>query len=270
MSAAWRLIRDGEGEAGYNMALDIAISEAVAQGDSPPTLRIYRWRRPSVSIGKLQDVRAGIDVGFCAAHDVPVVRRPTGGRAILHTDDVTYSVSVRPGEIEEGAGVVRSYRWISRGLIAALQLLGVDAEMGNGRYSRAQRDKSPDCFRSTAGGDVMAGGRKVIGSAQCRRRGVILQQGTLPRHAKPPELSGVFSDGLPDHPWLPLDPDLIEDAIVRGFRGLGVELVLGQASSAEGRAAAAYAPVVGIDSPPCGSVGLIRRGLTTTVFRCMI
>jgi lipoate-protein ligase A len=233
MSARWRLLRDGPCDAHYNMALDAAICDAVAAGESPPTLRLYRWDRPSVSIGKFQDPWRGIDPEFCAAHAIPVVRRPTGGRAILHTDDVTYSVSVRTDGIEHGGSVVRSYQWISRGLIAGLKLLAVDAEMGRGNDSRVERARSADCFRSATSSDLVAGGRKVIGSAQCRRRGAILQQGTIPLRAKPRELAGVFRDGLPAHGWLDADPGEIEEAIIRGFEQVGVELSLGSLYAGE-------------------------------------
>ena len=233
----WRLIRDGACDGDYNMALDTAIADAVAAGESPPTLRIYRWNRPTISVGRLQNVAEGIDLAFCEEHDVPLVRRPTGGRAILHKDDVTYSVAVKASDIASGGSVVESYKWISRGLVAGLVRVGIDAEMGNGRDSRADRKRSADCFRSTARSDVMAEGRKVIGSAQCRRRGAILQQGTIPLQAKPAELRGVFRDRLPDHPWLIADPGVIEEAIIQGFGEVGVELSLGEVSDTETKAA---------------------------------
>jgi lipoate-protein ligase A len=220
--------------------MDMAIVDAVAAGESAPTLRLYRWERPSVSIGNHQDPSHGIDLDFCAGRRIPVVRRPTGGRAILHTDDVTYSVSVRADEIEHGRSVIGSYRWISRGLVAGLQQLGIDAEMGRGEDSRSQGRRSADCFRSAAGSDVVAGGRKLIGSAQCRRRGAILQQGTIPLEAKPPELGGVFADGLPDHGWLQGDPQEVEEAILRGFRQLGVELIGDEPSEGERGAAGRF------------------------------
>jgi lipoate-protein ligase A len=90
----WRLIDSGPGDAFYNMALDEAIATGVRKGAAAPTLRLYGWDRPSLTLGCFQKT-ADINIEYCRSHDIPVVRRPTGGRAILHGDELTYSLSAK-------------------------------------------------------------------------------------------------------------------------------------------------------------------------------
>ena len=90
----WRLINSGTGSASYNMALDEAIAISVRKGGSPPTLRLYSWDMPSVTLGCFQKIR-DIDIEYCRDASIPVVRRPTGGRAILHNKELTYSFSAK-------------------------------------------------------------------------------------------------------------------------------------------------------------------------------
>jgi lipoate-protein ligase A len=94
MTDRWRFIDTGLCTASYNMALDEAIATAVKRGNSPPTLRLYGWDRPSVSVGYFQNV-CDIDSDYCIKKGIPIVRRPTGGRAILHDGEITYSFSVK-------------------------------------------------------------------------------------------------------------------------------------------------------------------------------
>src|SRR5262245_55330813 len=163
----WRWIESGEGSPAWNMALDEAILDAVIEGISPPTIRLYRWERPAISVGKFQHVCRGLNVDACAALGVPVVRRLTGGRAVLHGSDQTFSLMVPSNFLGEHArSVVASYRWLSQGFVAALRSLRLFGSMGE---CERRTERNGDCFAARSQADVLtAGGEKLVGSAQCR------------------------------------------------------------------------------------------------------
>jgi len=176
--AIWRLIVHGEAPGALNMAIDEAMSIALAEGVSPPTLRFYAWTPPCLSLGRNQPA-TDADLAACRADGVDVVRRPTGGRAILHTDELTYSVTLLSGDPRAAGGVVASYRRLSEGLLAGLRRLGVEAVQARGQRKPAS-DLTAICFETPSDYEITAGGRKLIGSAQWRSRGRVLQHGTLP------------------------------------------------------------------------------------------
>ena len=178
--ATWRLIVHGEAPGALNMAIDEAMLLALAEGLSPPTLRFYGWAPPCLSLGRNQPL-ADADLPACRAADVDLVRRPTGGRAILHTDELTYAVTLVQGDPRTAGGVVESYRRLSEGLLAGLRRLGVEAVQARGRRKPAS-SLSAICFETPSDYEITAGGRKLIGSAQWRSRGRVLQHGTLPLH----------------------------------------------------------------------------------------
>jgi len=172
----WRLIYDNPAFGAWNMAVDEAIMEAVGAGDSSPTLRLYAWEPACLSLGYGQRVT---DVDFTRLMDLEwdIVRRPTGGRAILHTDELTYSLSL-PADDELAAGtVVESYQRISLALLDGLMRLGASPCADQ----RAERVVSgPVCFETPSHYEITVEGRKLIGSAQMRRKNAILQHGSLP------------------------------------------------------------------------------------------
>jgi lipoate-protein ligase A len=177
--ATWRLVIDAAPRSGAaNMAIDQAIAEACAAGNSPPTLRFYRWNPPAVSLGRLQPIN-DIDEQRVAALGYEIVRRPTGGRAILHTDEFTYSVAAAANHPLMHGGVMDAYLRISNALIAGLRLLGVDADKAPGDV-RVGADVSAVCFETPSAYEITAGGRKLMGSAQSRRADYVLQHGSLP------------------------------------------------------------------------------------------
>ena len=161
-----------------NMAIDQAIAEACAAGASVPTLRFYQWKPPAVSLGRHQAV-AEIDADAVAQRGYEIVRRPTGGRAILHTDEFTYSVSASLSEPRLAGGVMDSYLNISNALLAGLHALGVDADKAPAT-TRAGADVSAACFEVPSAYEITTSGRKLMGSAQSRRAGYVLQHGSLP------------------------------------------------------------------------------------------
>jgi lipoate-protein ligase A len=178
--ATWRLVVDVEPRSGpANMALDQALAEAVAAGESRPTLRFYRWQPPAVSLGRHQPV-AEVDVAAIDAAGYELVRRPTGGRAILHTDELTYSVVAPADEPRVRGGVMDAYLRLSNALVAGLRYVGLgDVSKAAGNV-RAGKDVSAACFEVPSAYEITAGGRKLMGSAQSRRAGYVLQHGSLP------------------------------------------------------------------------------------------
>ena len=160
------------------MAVDEAILEAVAAGESPPTLRFYGWRPPCVSLGYRQPANV-VDDERCAAAGWDVVRRPTGGRAILHVDELTYSVVAPVGEPRVKGGILESYRRLSEALVVGLNLLGLTSFEAP-RDPAANGPASPACFDGPSNYEISHKGRKLVGSAQVRKRNVVLQHGTLP------------------------------------------------------------------------------------------
>ncbi len=175
----WRLVVDSAPRSGAaNMAIDQAVAEACAAGTSLPTVRFYRWTPPAVSLGRLQPI-GDIDEQRVAALGYEIVRRPTGGRAILHTDEFTYSVVAPMDHPLMRGGVMDAYLRLSNALIAGLRLLGVPADKAPGDV-RVGPDVSAVCFEAPSAYEITAGGRKLMGSAQSRRANYVLQHGSLP------------------------------------------------------------------------------------------
>ena len=211
----WRYLDSGPLTGAENMALDQALLEAHAEGLVPPTLRVYGWRPPAVSLGKFQRLAFTVDLAACRALGLDVVRRPTGGRAILHTpEEVTFSLVVSAARLGT-TGVMDSYRRLARGIAAALRLLGLDARLVERAPASLSGSAAPDsmlhprpdpaCFAVKARCDLVVGNAKLVGSAQVQRKGFILQQNSLPlrlrvedwaqvflRAAHPPEAVGLW------------------------------------------------------------------------------
>lgn len=177
--STWRLIQHPPQDGPTNMAIDQAILEAVGQGTAPPTLRFYAWQPACLSLGYGQRLRE-VDQARLAARGWHVVRRPTGGKAILHTDELTYSVCLPIDHPLAQGSITDSYRRLSAALQAGLEQLEVVAHI-TPRTAGGQAT-GPVCFEVPASYEVTAGGRKLIGSAQVRRHQAVLQHGTLPLH----------------------------------------------------------------------------------------
>jgi lipoate-protein ligase A len=170
----WRLIVDGAADGAWNMAVDRAILESHEAGDAQPTLRLYRWNRPTVSLGRFQR-RADIDEAFCRDRGIGVCRRPTGGRGVLHDDELTYSIiaGVRDG-VPRGVGA--SYRMLCGALVEAYRRLGVSADL----TSRPRGERAAGaCYLHATHADLSVGAAKLSGSAQVWSRGSCLQHGSF-------------------------------------------------------------------------------------------
>ncbi|MDE0181251.1 MAG: biotin/lipoate A/B protein ligase family protein [Caldilineaceae bacterium] len=178
-SPHWRLIIEESPRSGAaNMALDEAIAEAAADGAVPPSLRFYRWHLPTVSLGRHQKA-ADVDEAQLATRGYDLVRRTTGGRAILHTDELTYSVAGPVADPLMAGGVMDAYLRFSNALLSGLEVLGLVANKAGAR-TRTPRDLSAVCFEAPSAYEITAGGLKLMGSAQSRRKGYVLQHGSLP------------------------------------------------------------------------------------------
>jgi lipoate-protein ligase A len=179
MRYQWRLLLDPPQRGHINMQRDLELMEQVSVGESPPTLRIYQWSPAAVSIGYFQDEQEVVDADACRRLGIDMVRRPTGGRAVLHDDELTYSIIVPEAHpFIEGGGVVDAYRSISRGIITAFNLLGITASLTPEAASRPGLSPG-SCFDTPSAYEIQVNGKKVVGSAQLRRDGIVLQHGAI-------------------------------------------------------------------------------------------
>ena len=173
MAPSWRLLLDLGGRPGWqNMALDQALLARAGSGER--WLRLYRWALCCLSFGRHEPALRRYDREGIETRGLDVVRRPTGGRAVWHAEELTYAVAA---PAEPFGGLRQAYEEIHRMLLAALRRLGVAAEMAPPRPSVAV--DAGACFASPAGGELTIGGRKLVGSAQLREGGALLQHGSL-------------------------------------------------------------------------------------------
>jgi lipoyl(octanoyl) transferase len=178
----WRLLDTGPADGFTNMAMDEAILEVYATQGGPSTVRFYTWAPPALSLGYGQPIGSDIDIAQCQALGIDVVRRPSGGRAVLHDHEVTYSLVISVDDPRVNSGVLASYLTISRALIQGLSYLGISAALlplQRGIALPADHT-SPLCFATPASYEVAVAGRKIIGSAQRRTPRVIMQHGSIP------------------------------------------------------------------------------------------
>jgi lipoate-protein ligase A len=226
----WELILDGAADGAENMAKDAALLERVEQTAEPRTIvRFYQWSRPTISLGKNQKVDAAVDSGYCRLNGIDVVFRPTGGRAVLHDDEITYAV-VSNDTSRFGDTIYGNYKRVSEALCKGYRALGVPATLASdtAKYSAEPGVDAP-CFVSPCRYELMAGGRKIVGSAQRRIRRSFLQHGSMPitcnrrvlalatRMPDPAilerEMAGM-AEFIPRPPSIPA----LQDAFLRAFR----------------------------------------------------
>lgn len=175
----WRLIHTPPSTGAWNMAADEAILEHIYRGESPPTLRLYSWDPPCLSLGHAQSFK-DVDVERLRAHGWDVVRRLTGGRAILHTDELTYSVTGPADDPVLYGGVLESYNRLAQALLHAVQSLSMPVEMKEHYDGHTPQNLNPVCFEVPSTYEITVDGKKLIGSAQARKKEGVLQHGSLP------------------------------------------------------------------------------------------
>ena len=195
----WRLIDTPPAPGAWNMGVDEALAESVARGGAP-VLRFYRWSPPCLSLGRNQPARGRYDLAALAARGIDVVRRPTGGRAVLHHRELTYA-AVLPEALLGGPR--RAYAAINHALVAGLRRLGADAAVQPATGRRAPAPSLAPCFDVPVEGEVVAGGRKLVGSAQRRIGEVLLQHGSLPLHDDQSTVAALLVVGRGDAPLPP-------------------------------------------------------------------
>ncbi|HEV2013667.1 MAG TPA: biotin/lipoate A/B protein ligase family protein [Candidatus Dormibacteraeota bacterium] len=203
---AWRLLLDPPASGAWNMAVDEVLLDGVAAGSASPTLRFYQWAPPCLSLGYFQPFEV-VDVDSCRALGVEVVRRPTGGRAILHDRELTYSVALPAGLLGHDGGVLPSYHRLSLALEAGLNRLGVPVTLAPEWAPQPARVHGPACFDRPSAHEILLGGRKLVGSAQVRRATAILQHGSILIEPRIARLLACLR--LPDGP----ETGLIEDSV---------------------------------------------------------
>ena len=178
--ATWRLIIEPQPRPGaLNLAIDEAILRTVADGQAPPTLRLYAWSPPTLTLGRGQ-AYADADTAALKRDGVDLVRRMTGGTAVLNRDELTYAVAVRDDDPRLSGTISESYRPISDGLLAALELLALHGASAGSGDPVGARERSPVCFEVPSAYEITVAGRKLVGSSQMRIRHGILQHGSLP------------------------------------------------------------------------------------------
>lgn len=176
----WRLLITPATRGAWNMAVDEAILENLQAGSGKPvtTLRLYAWDPACLSLGHAQPI-ADVDLPRLHQRGWEVVRRATGGRAILHTDELTYSVIGPAAEPVLAGGVLESYNRIARALLLALRELGVPVEIKEEKPAE-NGVPNPVCFEVPSTYEITVNGKKLIGSAQARKKEGVLQHGSLP------------------------------------------------------------------------------------------
>jgi lipoate-protein ligase A len=174
----WRLLITPPVRGAWNMALDESILEHVGRGESNPTLRLYAWNPACLSLGHAQPF-ADVDTTRLKKRGWEVVRRATGGRALLHTDELTYSVIAPPNEPTVAGSILESYNRLAQALMMAVKSLEIPVEMKE-RKANNGTIPNPVCFEVPSTYEITVDGKKLIGSAQARKKEGVLQHGSLP------------------------------------------------------------------------------------------
>ncbi len=203
-AGAWRLLRTPPASGACNMAVDEAVLLSVAAGDAPPTLRFYGWQPACLSLGYFQSVTE-IDEAECARRGIDLVRRPTGGSAILHDDELTYSLAAEETDPLLAGDILTSYYRISQVLAQGLADLGLKValapvasapespEPGEFSPARSNGNRPAPCFMRPARHEILAQGKKLVGSAQVRRAGALLQHGAIPLAGDVAAITGLLA-----------------------------------------------------------------------------
>ncbi|CAG7624438.1 Octanoyltransferase LipM [Paenibacillus solanacearum] len=183
MTEQWRFIYSGQCSPEYNMAVDEAILTAHSEGKVPPTVRFYGWNPATLSVGYFQKANDEVDFEALEREGIGFVRRATGGRAVLHDRELTYSIIVSESYPGIPRSVTEAYRVLSEGLLLGFRKLGLAADMVQ-LVNEEEKEKyasmgSAACFDSPSWYELVVEGRKVAGSAQTRQKGVVLQHGSI-------------------------------------------------------------------------------------------
>lgn len=178
-ASQWRLILSPPATGAWNMAVDEAILDHVGAGLSLPTLRLYTWQPGCLSLGFSQPVSHANQQAL-QQHGWHLVRRPTGGQAVLHIDELTYAVIAPLDEPRVKGSVLTAYRNIALALLAALRKLGLQPAADSVYAQEQENSRDPACFQNPSNYEITVKGYKLVGSAQARRADGVLQHGSIP------------------------------------------------------------------------------------------
>jgi lipoate-protein ligase A len=227
----WHLILDGELDGVSNMAIDAALLEEVERcSEARTVVRFYRWRRPTISLGRNQKVEMAVDLDYCRSQGFDIVHRPTGGRAVLHDDELTYAV-ISNDTTHFGDSIYANYRSVSEALCDGFNRVGVPARLApeTRKPSGQPGGGDPPCFLSTSRYELTVQGRKIVGSAQRRLRRSFLQHGSMPiccdrevlaRATRMPDSAALYREMAGLAEFLPQRPTIAEltNAFVGAFQ----------------------------------------------------
>ncbi|WP_213422975.1 lipoate--protein ligase family protein [Bhargavaea massiliensis] len=203
MTEKWMFINSGPQTGSYNMAMDDALLELHSKGKIPPVVRFYEWNPATLSIGYFQKAAEAVDLDQVKDSGFGFVRRPTGGRAVLHDRELTYSIIISESHPDMPETVTEAYRVISAGLLEGFRNLGLRAELAvpstPEERNSLKNPKSAVCFDAPSWYELVVEGRKAAGSAQTRQKGVILQHGAIPVSLDLDKLVSVFHFPTEDH-----------------------------------------------------------------------
>jgi lipoyl(octanoyl) transferase len=238
MATNWKYLDTGPHTGSHNMSVDEELLTRAQAGDAVPLLRFYTWDPPAVSLGRFQKLEEAVDAAACKHRGFDVVRRITGGRAVLHNAELTYSVVSRIDNPLFPQDVLGTYKVIATGLLAGLAALGIDAEMVSRGGSHAalvnKSAKDPSCFSSPSWYEIVVHGKKIVGSAQRRISGAFLQHGSILIDYDPALEAEVIRGGGAAGRVTSVRQELgrevsagdVKSAILSGFsRELGVEFI---------------------------------------------
>ncbi|MBC1936884.1 lipoate--protein ligase family protein [Listeria grandensis] len=208
MADQWLLLDQGKLEPAINMAMDEKLTDWHREGKIPPVLRFYGWTPAGLSVGYFQRTKGKIDRDAVQQHGFELVRRPTGGQAVLHDDELTYSFVISEENEAVPQTIKEAHKLISEALLAGLAKLGIEADFAIPEAKQAGSGTAI-CFEEPSWYEITIKNRKIIGSAQARHRGVLLQHGSIPLHMNATELFDLFI----------FDNERVKERTLRAFGG---------------------------------------------------
>lgn len=179
MNDTWGLLHTGHNTAAINMAMDECLLHWHSEGLIPPVLRFYGWSKPTLTVGHFQKVERSIDLTGIGKHHCEFVRRLTGGSAVLHDDELTYSVVISEKKDYISESIRLAYYALSKGIMAGFHHLGIKADYSIPE-SQLKTERTDVCFEKPSDYEMVVDGKKISGHAQTRKKNVLLQHGSLP------------------------------------------------------------------------------------------
>ncbi len=188
-----KIIEYKEYNGAENMRIDYELLESsIKTGDKTPILRLYGWSPKCVSLGRNQNIKT-VNEAFCSENKIDIVRRITGGRGLLHDDELTYSFICPAAILKDGNFIKSSYKEISSAIILGFKSLGINLDFGS---ENKVNTKYNYCMSLSTGADINYQNKKIIGSAQFRSQGYILQHGSILFTYNPKLLKNIFNEEI--------------------------------------------------------------------------